>query len=373
MENLQKAEKKSIYKDLKVSSLFFLLWSLVIDVGYVLYCKHNQVNVFKYSVFFCFLAFNYLLLCIPVFKVKIGVRRAFAMVFYALPPLCVNIIVQMTNIRIVTAILMMVAIIAFLIINIKEETAKDSEFNHISVLLNTYKSFATLLCICGCALFVINGGTTTLKKSPITYIVDEAITIESTVEPTNDAPVKNNSYLKACLDDVTPLVDGSWEELDSKEKINIFQRIVNIEASYNGFSKPIKVCFADIDTTPENDTIKYGQYSDTKSIIYLNEKAVCSLSSESALTILLHEVYHAYQHEIVMVYKAAEEYKNLALLSTAAVFAEELENYKNGDDDYEAYKLQYIEITAQKYGEETAKEYCFLIEQYLDEKSKKLN
>lgn len=324
MENLQKAEKKLIYKDLKVSSFFFLLWSIVIGVGYVLYCKHNQVNIFKYSVFFCFLAFNYLLLCIPVFKVKGGVKRAFAMVFYALPPIFVNVIAQIKNIRIITLILMIVALLAFLIINIKEEKSKDSEFNHIGVLLNTYKSVATCLCICGCALFVINGNATNAKETPIAYAVDESITVKSSVEPTNDAPVKNNSYLQACLDEVSPIVDGSWNELSPEEKINIFQRIVNIEASYNGFSKPIKVCFADIDSTPDDDSTKYGQYNDANSVIYLNEKAVCDLPSENALVVLLHEVYHAYQHEIVRVYKAAgEEYKNLALLSTAAVYAEE--------------------------------------------------
>lgn len=368
MENVQKRNKQLIYKDLRVSALFFLLWSIVIGVGYVLYCKHNQMNILKHSLFYSFIAINYLLLCIPVFKVKHGVRRAFAMFFYALPPLCVNIIVQMTNIRIITAALMAVALIAFLFINIKEEKNNNSEFNHISVLLNTYKSVATCLCICGCVLLVINGRTTTAKETPITYAVGEGISIESTVEPTNDAPVKNNSYLQACLDEVAPLVNGSWEELSPKEKIDIFQRVVNIESSYNGFSKPIKVCFADIDSTPDDDSTKYGQYNDANSVIYLNEKAVCSLSSESALIVLLHEVYHAYQHEIVRVYKAAgEEYKNLALLSAAAVYAEEFENYQNGDEDYQAYKMQKVEITADMYGRETSKEYISLIEQYLSE------
>lgn len=368
MENLQKSEKKLIYKDLKISSLFFLLWAIVIGIGYVLYCKHNQVNIFKYSVFFCFLAFNYLLLCIPVFKVKGGIKRAVAMVFYALPPIFVNIIIQIKNIRIVTLILMIVALIAFLIINIKEEKSKDSEFNHISVLLNTYKSVAICLCICGCILLVINGGTTSAKDAPTTYVVGEGITIESTVEPTNDAPVKNNSYLQACLDEVAPIVDGSWEKLSPKEKLNIFQRVVNIEASYNGFSKPIKVCFADIDSTPDDDSTKYGQYNDANSVIYLNEKAVCDLPSDKALVVLLHEVYHVYQYEIVKVYySAGEEYKNLALFSTAAVYAEEFENYQNGIEDYEAYKSQKVEVTADKYGRQASQEYIALIEQYLSE------
>lgn len=368
MENIQKSKKQSIYKDFRVSAFFFLIWSVVIGVGYVFYCKHNQINLFKHSLFYSFIALNYLLLCIPVFKVKHGVRRAFAMFFYALPPLCVNIVVQNTNIRIITAVLMTVALIAFLFINIKEEKNKNSDFNHISVLLNTYKSVATCLCICGCALFVINGNATNAKETPIAYAVDESITVKSSVEPTNDAPVKNNSYLQACLDEVSPIVDGSWNELSPKEKINIFQRIVNIEASYNGFSKPIKVCFADIDSTPDDDSTKYGQYNDAISVIYLNEKAVCSLSSENALVVLLHEVYHAYQHEIVRVYKAAgEEYKNLALLSTAAVYAEEFENYQNGIEDYEAYKSQKVEVTADNYGRQASQEYIALIEQYLSE------
>ena len=372
MENVQKSKKQSIYKDLRVSAFFFLLWSVVIGVGYVFYCKHNQLYLFKHSLFYCFLTLNYLLLCIPVFKVKHGVRRAFAMFFYALPPLCVNIIVQMTNIRIITAVLMAVALIAFLFINIKEEKNKNSDFNHISVLLNTYKSVAICLCICGCALLVINGGTNSAKEAPTTYVVGEGITIESTVEPTNDAPVKSNSYLQACLDEVAPIVDGSWENLSPKEKLNVFQRVVNIEASYNGFSKSVKVCFADIDSTPNDDSTKYGQYNDANSVIYLNEKAVCDLPSDKALVVLLHEVYHVYQHEIVKVYySAGEEYKNLALLSTAAVYAEEFENYQNGDDDYESYKNQKVEITADMYGRGTSQEYISLIEQYLSEKDYK--
>ena len=96
------------------------------------------------------------------------------------------------------------------------------------------------------------------------------------------------------------------------------------------------------------------------------------MSSENALVVLLHEVYHAYQHEIVRVYRAAgEEYKNLALLSTAAVYAEEFDNYQNGIEDYEAYKTQKIEITADRYGREASQEYILLIEQYLADENDK--
>ncbi len=80
--------------------------------------------------------------------------------------------------------------------------------------------------------------------------------------------------MKACLDTVSPITDGTWNKISSTEKLDIYQTIVNIESSYNGFSKPIKVCYATINNTEETNTVKYGQYSNLTATIYLNEEAI---------------------------------------------------------------------------------------------------
>lgn len=66
MENVQKSKKQSIYKDLRVLE-FFPLWLCIL--------QQTQSDKFvQAQLLYCFLTLNYLLLFIPVFKVKNGVR-----------------------------------------------------------------------------------------------------------------------------------------------------------------------------------------------------------------------------------------------------------------------------------------------------------
>lgn len=87
---------------------------------------------------------------------------------------------------------------------------------------------------------------------------------------------------------------------------------------------------------------------------------------------MLHEVYHVYQHQLIDVYNSVDEnYKKLNLLYEASIYAEENENYKNGEEDYDAYRKQKLEVMADNYGYKTAIEYIELIEKYLQEEKQR--
>lgn len=156
------------------------------------------------------------------------------------------------------------------------EIKKKRNSNIVRAFLKAYKTTATIVCIIG-LVFAVTDVSHYIKykndnDSLSEYILNQLITQEPDVKPTNNASTKEDSYIKACISELFPIVDGTWDKTKAKDKLDIYQRIVNIEASYNGFSKSIKVCYANIDTSHNDDSILYAQYSDSTATIYLNQE-----------------------------------------------------------------------------------------------------
>lgn len=76
------------------------------------------------------------------------------------------------------------------------------------------------------------------------------------------------------------------------------------------------------------------------------------------LTSVAHESYHAYQHRMVEVYKTTEEQeKKLLIFRKIEKYNKEMNNYKSGKVDYEAYYNQTMEADARAYGKERTRYY----------------
>ena len=142
--------------------------------------------------------------------------------------------------------------------------------------------------------------------------VDESEIISSTIEATNNADTKDNSLIKAHLKELIPLIDGTYSELSLAERLDIFQIIVNIECTYFGSSISVPVKARPIST--EAGTT-YAYYNNEAETIYLNESVFNDIDAEDALYIVLHEVYHVYQHEQKKLYESVpDKLKDLSLI-----------------------------------------------------------
>ena len=176
------------------------------------------------------------------------------------------------------------------------------------------------------------------------------IDVYSNVEATNQAKTKDNSFSKYYLNELSPIIDRSWEKISQQAKLDIAQIVINIYTTYYGMSNSISVVLSDIDD--EDGLITYGRYIDVLKTIVINKKCIDNMDSQSLLITLLHEFYHAYQCEQVeLLSLLPEEKQNLDVLSEARSFRDGLDNYIDGStENFDSYEDQYVESTARYFG-----------------------
>ena len=231
-------------------------------------------------------------------------------------------------------------------------------------ILKSIQVLTTAVCIVAIVLSVPTG---VITNKLLSNHVDKSEIISSTIEATNNADTKDNSLIKAYLNELMPLIDGTYSELSLAERLDIFQIIVNIECTYFGSSIAVPVKIKPIPTI--NGTT-YAYYNNGEETIYLNESVFNDLDVEDALYIVLHEVYHVYQHEQKKLYDSVpDELKNLSTLSAAKECKEGLDKYIQSEEDYDGYKNQSIEQSANSYAHVTTSEYIELINKYASDEN----
>ena len=153
-------------------------------------------------------------------------------------------------------------------------------------------------------------------------------------DETDEWTIKNN------VDMLKLFEESSWVKLNAKERTNLLQTVANIENRYLGISRPLNITVKY--TLGENDYI--SSYLDESSLIYVNSYYLDHFTGYEMLESVLHECYHAYQHELIKVYNSAKN-KHLALFEDVPTYIDEFNNYKNGD----GYSSQLCEKNARKY------------------------
>lgn len=242
----------------------------------------------------------------------------------------------------------------------KKKRRKAKTFRFIQRLI-------TILSLAGIVLFFpTNNAFENVER--LNAALDENIVL-STVAPTNNAKVKDNSLIKAHLKELMPLIDGTYNDLTIQEKLDILQIVCNIESTYNGNSTGNPIALKSLYSNDEVCT--EGCFSNSDEKIYLNSDVFDDMSEFEALCITLHECFHAKQYEQIKLLNALpEEFQDNSLLYEAKLYAEEFNNYKSCEsgDSFEEYEAQYVERTADSYSYATAQEYRRLIKQYSSEK-----
>lgn len=242
----------------------------------------------------------------------------------------------------------------------------------IKFFMKVIRYFVILLCLTSLSTTVAfdigTSGFTDNEHISYKYLDNDNIVLNSKIKSTNKAKTKDNSYSKYYLKELLPLVDGTWDKQSNQSKLDIYQILANIEASYNGFSKGVDVVFYEA-KEDESEFVTLGRYSKVTNKVYLNLGQISKLNVEDSLIVLFHELYHCYQQEQIDMYNLIPEtYKSLDVLTTIANWAEESEIYINSDDgDFDEYSSQKLEKSARQYGYYTALEYLNIIEEHYKE------
>ena len=171
-----------------------------------------------------------------------------------------------------------------------------------------------------------------------------------------DTSVDYSEYLNKNIDSIM-LLDSGWEKLDNEQKMNVLQKVCNIERAKLGINNPIHV----------------------KSKAYMNDLLACYNPKDYSVSInahhlddngmdvlesCLHECHHAYQFELVDLYNnISEEKKQLAVFTSVKSYKEELSNYKCGED-FDEYYQQKCEMDARSYALYEVQSYKNVINDY---------
>lgn len=156
------------------------------------------------------------------------------------------------------------------------------------------------------------------------------------------------------------LREDAWANLSVEERVNVLQVVADIEALHLGIPRvPVSA-----DIVVDAGTLGYFRPSEKR--ITLSKDYLANCLGHSALDSILHEMYHAYQHEVVEVYESLDEdAKKLALFNNAAQYSYEFANYSDGSTDFHAYYSQACELHANQFAEDWSFTYYYKSYEYL--------
>lgn len=184
----------------------------------------------------------------------------------------------------------------------------------------------------------------------------------------------NNHGLSYNIDEIKKIRSNeSWKILSPQEKINVLQTIANCETNYFGMDTPIYVV---ADALPED---VLGQYADSERLVTISITYLEEAYAEEVFDTCLHEIYHAWEHELVRLYMdASKSQRKLRIFDHCEEYVEEMRNYSDGNDadDFESfakYYCQYLERDSREYAEQTVQEYYEQIDMILAEREKEAN
>lgn len=147
---------------------------------------------------------------------------------------------------------------------------------------------------------------------------------------------------------------NNWSNMSDNEKTELIFKIGIIEMENLGIEKNSGI----IIVADELDDYTMGYYSDQEKIIVINAEHISSDSAESNIKTVFHEVFHAYQHQLVdLIDFDSEIVKNSYYFIDAREWKDNIENYISAETDFDAYQAQPLEADARTYSETRAQEY----------------
>ena len=163
------------------------------------------------------------------------------------------------------------------------------------------------------------------------------------------------------MEQVLKLQPEEYSKLTIDEKMELLQVMADIQGRYLGLARRVTVRTSSLREGEE------ANYSDATAVIQINTDYL-SEKPQKVLEALYHEMFHAAQHQYADIYnQVSAENKKSYFLMDAEIYAYEIDNYKNGEDDILEYYSQKCEQDARAHGIIDAQQVYDRIEEYLTE------
>ena len=180
----------------------------------------------------------------------------------------------------------------------------------------------------------------------------------------DEMPAGNYStYFFENIDSLEKFDEPEWEKLSFDEKLELLQKIADIEQCRLGIPNKMKVI------TDSVDKNEMGHYSDSDHTITIKTECMEKYGPWALIKTVCHEAYHGYEHRIIDLYfETSTEKRGLSIFDDAEKYYEEFKNYNDIDGDFYLYYNQLCEEDARKHGQEAVSEYYRWIKRYLRSK-----
>lgn len=169
--------------------------------------------------------------------------------------------------------------------------------------------------------------------------------------------VRDDSGLEEQQAMLLKLDERVWIGLRASEKLDVLQVVANLEASALGLAHELNVQADNMD-----DARVLAHYREHMHQISINGDHLEEASSMEMLEAILHESYHAYEHQLVRLYETLDpDMQQLYTFQRVAVYRAEFASYVDGTEDMQRYSQQLVEQDSQKYARSAIKAYQRLV------------
>ncbi len=160
---------------------------------------------------------------------------------------------------------------------------------------------------------------------------------------------------------LTLLYEDTWNELTAVERLDVLQKVADVERRYLGIPHELKVCAANLDI----DTL--GCYRENTHEIIVDIDHLMNDSPEDIVDTICHEARHAYQHRLIDAYdQVDDDLKNLLIFYSVPDYKAEFSDYTDAEEDDYAYTYQKCEIDSRRYAKTATDEYIDRVYDYLN-------
>lgn len=156
-----------------------------------------------------------------------------------------------------------------------------------------------------------------------------------------------------------------WSKLNVTQRLQVLQDICCCEENYFGLEHQVRVVMDDL------DEYTLASYNDSEKLVIIDKQHLENDNPKDVCETLLHEMFHAYEHDLVRLYLDSNEaQRKLRVFQHCDEYIKEMVNYQDGGDDYESfmrYYCQYMEADSRAYASEAVEEYYAEIDEILEE------
>ncbi|MDO4485555.1 MAG: hypothetical protein Q4C46_03065 [Bacillota bacterium] len=337
----------------KVKKVFYELFiSLLLIYAYnVIFRTISGLNYTQSKVLLISLLIGFLCIRMIAFKKPSTIHRP---VFYILP---FGIYTSISFFTLLTKPIIIITLVALFLcaayfVYAVFKTFQKRRLNAQNVKRNLKKGFFSICLIIsiGCSILMTPLAIKTLLGIPILPATTKA-----------EAGTSDFEYvLSDHFDTVSTIYDGSWKNLNTKERLEVLQTIANIESNYLGLSHELNVC---AEVLGEN---LVGRYDEQRHRIEININFLKNENPEELLGTICHEAYHSYEYQMIYVYDSIDEKeRELMIFRDVPDYIEEFSSYTHGEVDFEDYEAQTVEVNAREYAKIAMQEYKMRTTDYI--------